>query len=291
MERVTEGATRRAAALGTSLCLTLAACGGSNTGADAFVLGPDDPAAMRALLDSPLTAPAPDGTSPEGRWAQLQITTARSRAPMIGEVVTTNQRLVLLDIAAATDGTLSVEGTVCDMDISTSTSMADTVVPPALITAMPALRWTGNLVDDTPVFERSYELLGLSESVSSHATSDGVAVEDTALDIEAAAIDPDGDGNPGVTIQVTGMAGGEMYFGQRSWRDMVVERSDGLVLDGHIVWGSDRVLYGATSRSLRNADPAVPSDDPAENWFRSTRVRADASCDEVREATEVLFGR
>ena len=91
---------------------------------------------------------------------------------MIGEVVTTNQRLVLLDIAAATDGTLSVEGTVCDMDISTSTSMADTVVPPALITAMPALRWTGNLVDDTPVFERSYELLGLSESVSSHATSD-----------------------------------------------------------------------------------------------------------------------
>lgn len=57
------------------------------------------------------------------------------------------------------------------------------------------------------------------------------------------------------------------------------------------MWDSERVLFGATSRALRNSEPATPSADPADNWFRSTRVRDDATCEDLTNAADILFAR
>lgn len=271
-----EGLTLRTIGLATAALLS--ACGGRQS---AEPLSPEAASLRTATHVDLTTALDTDGTA-NGRWAQLQVTTARSRAPFVGEVTTTNRRILLVDVDDDA-GQIVANAHVCALDIETSTGMADTVVPAAMVDAMPVIVWTGQREEHTLTFDRSHEVLGLDVGPTDPLPEP--FTDDPRL------VDADADGHPGVTIQVTGMAGGEMYFGQRAWRELEVTEWDDARMDGVIHWDSERVLYDATSRALRNADPATPSEAAEENYFRSVRVRDDATCEEVVAAEALLFAR
>lgn len=266
-----EGLTRRRQLAVAALLLGAAACGGRQAAPPDVDTGERDLRLRQFEADASLN----------GTWAQLQVTTAESSAPLVGTVTTTTTRVSLVRIAHAPDGTLVADGTVCAMDVETSTGMANTVVPDALVAAIPPWQWLGRVEGDTVTFFRSHEWLGVRD------VSPDTPIEDPQ---DPRVFDADGDGHPGVTIEVTGMAGGEMYFAQASWREPTVLNTTDGMLDGTLAWGGDRLVIDATSRALRNSRPAVPVDEPALNYFRSTRVVPTATCEDLVGAS-ALFER
>lgn len=262
------------AALGVAFGAALAACGG--------------PRAVPAERDPALPEIARVSGSTEdlgGRWAVLQVTTTEASSALAGTVLSTNRQVFVAD-AVELDGAFALDGTLCAMDIETSTGMADTEVPDAFVAAYPPLTWRGRVERSADgvalVLEPSVEALGLDPA------ADTLTVPAQADDPRV--VDADGDGHPGVTIRVTGLAGGEMYFVQRATRAMQVDTLTPNTIAGPIAWSSERVVLDATSRMLRNARPAVPTAGPDGNRFRMTRVAAHAGCDEVVAAGRALFG-
>lgn len=265
---------RSASVVAASVALSTA-CGGA----------PTAPVATGALHPLALTVASDD---PFGAWAQLQTTTTTTDAGIAGTITTTNHRVLLLRLEpVGDDEDIRMHGVVCDAWVENSTSMASTELPEAFIETFPAVEYTGALdrADRAPTLriDPAVELLGLAPG-----NPDGPLP--TGADDPAAA-DTDGDGHPGVTIRVTGFGGGDMYFAQRTRRTLEVTRFEGPFLDGVISWAAERVVLDATSRTLRNAREAIPTDDPAQNWFRSTRVPDDATCAQVVEAGMALFAR
>jgi hypothetical protein len=257
--------------LALTLILPLVACGGPRT--------PEEPLETERVEVRLMHGSPADLT---GTWAQLVVTTSVSSAPLVGEVTTENRRLFVLEFSQSGESILA-ESQLCDMTAETSTSMASTVVPRAFIDAIGHQTWEATLsagVFESPETARS---LGL-----------GDLAPDAALPTDPAdplVIDADGDGHPGVTIEVTGLAGGEMYFVQRGWRRLTSASVDGTRIDGVIEWGDERVVLDATSRSLRNARPSVPTEDPRENYFYMVRVVEGAACASLVEAGSSLFAR
>ncbi len=217
-----------------------------------------------------------------GTWARMVITTAESSAPLVGAVTTTNAR-IFLDQVSHEGGELQVESLICDMDVETSTGMASTVVPDAFVEAVGRNTWQATLESGQVRSPRTYNTLGLVE------VGPDDALPSSADD--ARVIDPDRDGQPGVTIEVTGLAGGEMYFVQRNWREFDSTRVTGTTIDGTVRWDATRVVLDATSRSLRNARPAVPTQSPTENYFRMTRIADEATCSSILGEGRSLFAR
>lgn len=254
-----------------ALLLSAAACGGRQSAPEPEAVDAPDLRLRHFETDASLS----------GTWAQLQVITAESSAPLVGTVTTTTTRVSLVQIVHNPDGSVVADGTVCTMDVDTSTGMASTIVPDALVAAIPPWQWLGRVDGETLRFERSFEWLGAHDATPDEPLEDP---EDPRV------FDADEDGHPGVTIEVTGMAGGEMYFAQASWREPTVVATEAGVLDGTLTWGGDRLVIDATSRALRNSRPAVPVEDPALNYFRTTRVVPDATCADVAAARS-LFDR
>ena len=236
----------------------LVGCGGSGPTPDEGV----PPAAEVTRVDGS----ANDLT---GTWLQLVTTSSESSAPFVGTVTTENRRLFVLEVTQ-TAADVEVRSTLCDMTVETSTAMATTVVPDAFIGAIGVREWRATLTDGVLHAPRTPNSIGLRDTL-----------EDQALPITAddpRVFDADGDGHPGVTIEVTGLAGGEMYFVQRGWRELQSTSLDGARIEGVVRWDDERVVLDATSRSLRNARPAEPIDDPQRNRFIMLRVSDGTTC-------------
>ena len=264
----------RASAVAAAVALSTA-CGGA----------PPTPVATGPLHSLALTTADDD---PFGTWAQLQTTTTTTDAGIAGTITTTNHRVLLLKMEPADeDAHVRMHGVVCDVWVENSTSMASTEIPPAFIETFPDVEYTGVLerarTGATLRLDPSTEHLGFADD------ADDAPLPASADD--PAAADTDGDGHPGVTIRVTGFGGGDMYFAQRTHRTFEVTLFEGPFLDGVITWTAERVVLDATSRTLRNAREAVPTSDPAQNWFRSTRVPDDATCAQIVDAGPALFAR
>ncbi|MGB1250835.1 MAG: hypothetical protein ACPG8W_09505, partial [Candidatus Promineifilaceae bacterium] len=67
--------------------------------------------------------------------------------------------------------------------------------------------------------------------------------------------DPDGDGNPGLTVRATGLADGEIYVVQRSWTILDGQLA-GDRLDGLIEWNSEQIIIGADNPVLLSGAPS-----------------------------------
>jgi hypothetical protein len=225
-----------------------------------------------------------DGSATDlsGTWAQLVVTTSQSSAPLVGELTTENHRVFLVELAQD-GGAIHAESELCGMNVETSTAMASTVVPSAFVAAVGPISWNATLTDGVFASPETHRSLGLSEL----ALGEPLPTEIT----DPRVTDPDGDGHPGVTIQVTGLAGGQMYFVQRGWRSLLSTMVSGTRIDGVVHWNDERVILDATSRALRNARPSIPTDDPRENYFQMVRVVDATTCPPVVDAGPALFAR
>lgn len=260
---------RRAASI--AIAIALLGCGGREIAPDAPEPGAVD---IRQAHGS--------ASNLSGEWAQLVVTTAVSSAPLVGEVTTVNHRFFHVTLTQQGPA-IQASAELCDMRVETSTSMASTVIPSAFVDAIGTSEWDATL--RAGVFEsaETRQSLGL----------EGVGAEDEMPTdpSDPRVTDPDNDGEPGMTIQVTGLAGGEMYFVQRGWRALRSTSIHGARIDGEVAWDDERVVLDATSRSLRNARPSVPSEEPGAHYFQMVRVQAGTTCASVVDAGLPLFAR
>jgi hypothetical protein len=106
--------------------------------------------------------------------------------------------------------------------------------------------------------------------------------------------DMDDDGEPGMTLQVTGLVEGEVYAAQRKRVDFT-----GVVVDPDLTVGwaftsYNSVVLGASNPLFEAADPAAsdPHPDLDESWFEERRVDDGIDCDGLMaEVDDGLFSQ
>ena len=220
--------------------------------------------------------PAPPSLA--GRWAQLFVTTSESRAPVIGTVRSTTRTVLIADIVQR-DTRLEIETRVCDIDIR-SNAPVDTIIPRRFIDALRPVRTTAWLSEASR---------GWTITRWSHVDPIGVRLDDAWSDpLPSRADDPrvfdqDGDGHPGVTVQVRGLIDGEIYVIQRGWSEMRDVRVDDDTIRGTVRWGMDQSVVGASRWLLDAQPPTWPVRDDALNYVVLERVASGDSCRIARD--------
>ena len=205
-----------------------------------------------------------------GRWAARWTTVTETPAPLGAVVRSTQRRVALLDATEGEEG-VRFEGEVCALEVESSTSLASTVIPEAYMRALPALSLVATRAAGALRFAPTVEVVGAE-------VAPGVALPTTAED--PAVIDADEDGQPGVTVRVTGMAGGELYFVQR--REIAATlRYEGGRWAGPIAWSFEQSVLGATSARLRQPRETRVADDPSAHVLELVPVQDETPCAEA----------
>jgi hypothetical protein len=105
-------------------------------------------------------------------------------------------------------------------------------------------------------------------------------------------IDQDGDGFPGMTVDVTlfGFLRAQIYVVQRVQYQLqgVVTSADRI--EGLIEWADEQVVLDATSAMLLAGSESFPDPDPNQHVFVMLRAQQDWDCEWLRENWRELFG-
>jgi len=84
--------------------------------------------------------------------------------------------------------------------------------------------------------------------------------------------DWDGDGHPGVTFRLSGLASGELYVAQRDWHEYEGTTPRGAdKFEVGVIWNTEQVTLGKDPEQLPSAD-SISSTDPDENFIWFARV-------------------
>ncbi|MCL7971045.1 MAG: hypothetical protein M8866_03000 [marine benthic group bacterium] len=103
--------------------------------------------------------------------------------------------------------------------------------------------------------------------------------------------DPDGDGNPGMTVEVSGFVSGQVYLVQRLVRGLTGELEPDGRITGNITGGGDQVVIGASNVILKSFTPTFEHNpDPKRNTFVWVPVSEDSTCESVIAESDALFG-
>ncbi len=102
--------------------------------------------------------------------------------------------------------------------------------------------------------------------------------------------DPDGDGNPGVTVEVEGFVSGQVYLVQRLVRGFLgAARSDGSIA-GTVIGAGDQVVIGASNAILKTFTPQFEHNpDPKRNTFVWVPVPDETTCESVVAGRDQIF--
>lgn len=220
-----------------------------------------------------------------GTWAHKSVQTSLSDVPMGGEVEakTITHRVTEIE----QDGrTIDVRADVCNSKIESSFEKIQTKIPAAFVDAIPIDERSGRLEpageQEKLVVERSCGVRGAE--VDDPATS----ALPTSPDDESVR-DEDGDGHPGVTVEVEGMVSGEVYIVQRgcdSYRGRVLSRDH---IRGTVDWSTDQEMLDSTSMFLRGKPPSRQHPDDEKSWFEMVRIDEGTSCAELMRDPSKYF--
>lgn len=236
------------------------------------------PCAFGALVAMTLTSPVRAGDL-DGRWALVQSTATIADVPVAGRIHARTTVVSFHDLVS-TETSLRGAGTLCSIAVDSGTSLARTVLPPALRRALPSPSFDANLA---VVNGR----LTLFQAPAPIVLGARLGRLDEPLPSEVAdtrVFDQDEDGSPGVTVRIEGIVSGEMHLVQRTWvRLDGTLRVDG-TFGGIVRHGLTQSVLDATSPFLRSPPRAAPA--PAMSWFRLGRIGRTGGCAEATRAAE-----
>lgn len=220
-----------------------------------------------------------------GTWAQLRVQTTRADVPLLGETKVVNTWV--LRVTATADGrALSMTAEACELTHDTGSSVMRTEFP------LEAVRRQGGLRSRATLREEEGELKFFQ---ARHYLVFGAELADPAGDelptelLDERIVDAEGDGNPGVTLKLSGVLNGAIYMVVRSWLTLRGVASGGDRIDGSIEWGEDRTVLDATSPLLTSL-PTSRADN-AGSYFRMTRVDPSTTCAQILARRDELFAR
>lgn len=213
----------------------------------------------------------------EGRYVMRLHVSSRAKMPIIGWVRTRTVTSVLVDLRHLDAQRYEQRHQVCEIEILNKSGQANVTIPRAFVGAMPVKVYQVRLAEQSGGWSYRADLgqdyIGydptLTESVPERPRDAGV-------------IDGDGDGNPGMTVQlrvpVLGM--NELYVAQHGWL-----RASGTVVSPDRVEGALEVA-ALQQRTLKASNPIFslsPRLEPVrgESWF--TLVRSpNATCEALQ---------
>lgn len=222
-----------------------------------------------------------------GRWAQKQVTTSVTRVPVVGEVRSRTETLLLVDIVQrGADLELTTE--VCAISIRNRPNLVRTTIPDAFVRSLERTVRMARLTIGAEGWQfeqpRFVEVLGARLD---DAERDPLPTSDD----DPRVFDQDGSGHPGLTVRIGGMVSGDVYVVQRGWNRLRGRPTGTDRLDGTVEWDNEQVVLGASNVFLRRDSPAEPDGARGRNWFRSTRVAPGTTCREVVRTADGLFAR
>ncbi len=228
-------------------------------------------------------APAVPVDDISGRWAYLEVQTQIVQAPAIADpfqnVVVT---AVLLDQTQDGDS-VNGTGTVCHRH--TDGSVVSVAIPDRVIESIDPFPYTATYsADGSYVMDPVYLLLGYVPDDPTDVSELPASADDERV------YDQDGDGNPGVTMVLSGLMDGQVYAVQ--WNriapagaTVAEDRIEGLLdfdLAEHVI-GSDPALIAQLTPE------AFPDPEPCWSTFRMVRVPDEADCAWLEAELVTLF--
>lgn len=247
-----------------------------------------------ALLASPAVfaddaanvAPVRDLPNLAGKWARLQVTTAVSDVPVVGDVSSETVGIVLLSVRQEGDR-LELKEQICALKNESLGGAVEARFPVSFLEALSGNVKTARLV-------RQGDAIRYLEDEDTRVH--GARLEDPLTDDlpqsqgDPRVRDADGDGEPGMTVRVDGIVDGEIYVVQRTSAEFHGELLSPKKISGAISWRSEQSVVGASSSFLESNPDARPHPDPDKSFFRMRRVPSSATCPQVVRLSRRLFG-
>ena len=224
-----------------------------------------------------------------GSWAILQVTSAITEVPLMGDVVSDTISIGRLDIEQK-GLKLSLQEKVCDLRLRSEASKVRTAIPQAFIRAIPVLRTRARLVEpEEPSgafgFERGPSWMVLGAKLT-RPTDEALPTEEE----DPRVYDQDRDGHPGVTVEVEGLISGKIYLVQRGWNKLRgTHDPERHRIQGRIQWSSEQTILDSTSLFLASQPTTRVNPDGARNHFIAKRLSKRASCGAILKSTQKLF--
>ena len=245
-----------------------------------------DPEAMEItdVSDDPTVG----GFDLTGTWAQLHVTSRMSK-PAIGDPKASPTTSILLVKITYESGRFFMESDLCSLTLGQTSTLVTTVVPQAFTDSIATVKREFTLIDSDGVvqfFEPEHvDLYGVNLA---NPQTDKLPEEAD----DPAVWDQDGDGHPGMTIQISGIIQGDFYLIQRTISSMTgpVEADDRF--DGLVASATEQVYLGTNNETLMNFIPETYADtDPSHSYYRHTRVDPSWGCTEIVKNQDTLFAR
>lgn len=222
-----------------------------------------------------------------GLYAGRQYVSNRALTRPSNRYIRVRTTSFLLHRVAESEDGLTVRSRYCQVE-QDPLGRVRTTLGPGFVDAMPP--WdapvTGDPEGDGPGAVR----------VAGHVMVLGARLEDPAAETlptdpdDPRVTDPDGDGHPGVTVEVEGFVSGQVYLVQRLVRGFrgAVD-PDGRVT-GTVVGAGDQVVIGASNAILKTFTPKFEHNpDPKRNTFVWVPVPDDSTCEAVVAERDRLF--
>lgn len=228
-------------------------------------------------LSSAQEAPAaPQPPALGGTWAQEFVTASTSRVPVVGEVDSLSRTLLLVQIGQE-GSALRISSRVCAVEMDTG-SVVRTEIPRAFVRALPTRTNRARLLARDGTWSirdwTTFEVIG----------ADLPDPQNTPLPRRAGdpyIIDQDGDGQPGMTVNIRGMVSGEIYVVQRGWSELDATTVRPDRIEGAVRWSMEQRVLGASRWMLDSEPPTWPSTQPGASYFRTVRLADGAGCQDV----------
>lgn len=224
-----------------------------------------------------------------GPWAQLQVMSSLTNAPLLGTI--TLKTMTLLRLEVTQNGTdLSIVFEPCAVESESSSPFFKVIFPEAFV------RYMG--IDTKParleLEENSWQLFQPRYTIVR-----GVRLQDPEKDPlptdpnDPRIFDQDKDGKPGMTIRVSvlGLIEGEIYIIQRDWNILRSTTLTPVMIDGVMEWGNEQVVIGASIPLLASQSENVPDPKRENSYFRTTRIDPHMSCAQIVKERDRLFAR
>ncbi len=286
------------------LGILLAACGGDDggrvtPGTDAGAT-PGADAGTTPMVDA--STPMEDATTPMppagrttvappaaierlvGRWALESRAATIQTVPILGDQRSVSRAWGLVEVAQVGDA-LQMTERGCRVQIeggSTMTTIADAVprsIDPQVatlefVTAGDSITW----IRPETAAAVGFRAAGPSDALPTSASDPRV-------------FDQDGDGQPGVTVSISGLASGDVYIVQwnRAWYQGVLAGSGPLMAENHAEASSQRTI-GASNTLLQMDVPSRADPSPADNTVRLVPLPEAYDCDRLVAEAATIFG-
>ena len=233
---------------------------------------------------TPVT-PAPDLN---GTWALQTVASRYVPATGLTSAFYTRTISVLLADVTETGTQISLSAQYCNQYAEDPDALAHVVIPDAYVSSLASFVRTGTYAED----DSGTKVLTLPSFVE----VEGAHLTDLAQDAlptsvsDSRVYDQDQDGNPGVTIKLTGLVSGDLYVVQRQISELTGVATGPDRVSGHYGFSSEQVILDSNPTSLKAlaAQTAIVDPDACASTFTLVRVAATAACADIL-ANSTLF--